>query len=1025
MGDIDSAGSGIRPDDAQAPSPNRWPAWLPVERAVMIGAVLLWALLCESAVENVWRGSPIRWWVLGASVVSALLVGLAWRRMGWRSRLAAAAALLMGELNLAVLRVGTGITPGFYVAGLTLARLVWLLVTCAIVMAVFAVSRAPLLARRRAWAIGLGIVGVYALLPFVVAVARDLSFDVMLSGRGVGTSWMPFWLQPSYLAAEVLIPFGLAACVVWLGWSRWKRPADSRVVVAVAGVMLLASFLVLSVELSRAGVSHMARAVVDPLLSRLSISGAPASPSSAGPRSGGAAPAQDNKPPSALVPDDDWLKPYRAMTLDQAFVEVATRMRYEPYAGVLRGARGTAVAAGGNSMDKSLLLAAILREGGYEVRFVRGPLTPSNLAAVLRGLYPPKVPSVQLAADFAPFDPAQDPTLQAIAREHTWVELNQGDTWLPLDPSFPRAKIGEAYAEAIQRFTEPPEADFQQLEMRIKVQTGGRTADLGGFKGKAADLALQPIALVVDATPVRESANAAPAKPTAGGLFGDAMSGGQAKPEPPKKTGVRPLIGVRFTRQLMVGESARPVGPTVSLAGNAATRLEREWLEFTLTGPGGLRRRFDRVVQEGTATGVPLDLTARHRRIGITVLSGPVSVDSVSRQTARIGPALDLGAARRDIGGLDADGDNAKATASIAVARRVEASVGGTAAFLLPLVFAAQSDALTDQIAYSNHVAVVRGTPRVLLATFETIGNEKGTAKSETSLDLRFDEVQAYAYPQYPELAARIFQTGRGFQESVLEGLVVQQRTGQTDVVTTASLMREASATRIELLAVTPSTASELDRARGMPAGARRFVEAALKDGRNVVMPISAVRLAGRDRWGWWTFDPGSGAVTGVMESGQHQATVEYAVNLDEIGLNEDTGFALGCIVGGTTTQIFLVAKLLEYGEVTPELIEDVKKYVEGGSCNSACPPKIEGGAFNEANVAGDCFKKALGKEIGGRIVVKFCDRYNDGFKCAGGFILAGLKGESPGAGAKSEIGVAYPNCAEDKSKVGGGNQAK
>jgi hypothetical protein len=882
-----------------------------------------------------------------------------------------------------------------------------------------------------------GVAGAFALLPFAVAAVRDLSFDAILSGHGIWTSSLPFWAQPSYFAAQIWIPLSLMGCLLWLGWSLSKHRPDGRGLVTTAGILLLASFLALSVELSRAGVPHLARAAVDPLLARVSAVAATVSQSTAGvtanatatapanPALGGNVPATGSPASLPLAPGEDWLKPYRAMTIDQAFVEVATRMRYEPYAGVLRGARGTAVAKGGNSIDKSLLLAAILREGGYEVRFVRGQLTGSNLAAILRGMYPPKVQSVQLAAEFAPYDPAQDPVLQAFAREHTWVEINQGDTWLPLDPSFPRARIGESYAEAGTRFTEPTDADFQRLEMKVKVQTGGRVADLGGFSGKVADLALQPIALVVDATPAREAAAAAPSRPSGGGLFGEAMGGGKAEPAPPKKTGERPIIGVRFTRSLLVGDSARPVGPTVSVARNAATYVQREWLEFTLTGPGGLKRRFDRVVQEGAVAGAPLDLTARHRRIGITVLSGPVTSDYVSQQTARIRSALDLDAARRDISGLDAGTDSAKASASLAVARRVEASVGGTAAFLLPLVFAAQSDALTDQVAYPNGVAVVRGLPRVLLATFETIGNEKGTAKSEISLDLRFDQVQAYGFPQYPTRAARLFQTGRGIQESALEGRVLEQGTGQMSVVTTAALMREAAAARVELLAVTPSSASELDRARGLPPAARQFIEAAVKEGRHVIVPISAVKLAGRDRWGWWELDPGSGAVTGVMESGQHQAMVEYSIDLNTIGLNEDSGFALGCIVGGTTTQIFVVAKILEYGEITEELIAEVEKYVEKGGCNSACPPKFEAGAFNEANIAGDCFKKAIGEEIGVRLAVKFCDRYNDGFKCAGGFILAGLKGKGPGVGAKAEIHVSLPDCTEPNYKFGAGNQAK
>src|SRR5512141_621876 len=90
------------------------------------------------------------------------------------------------------------------------------------------------------------------------------------------------------------------------------------------------------------------------------------------------------------VSSDEWMQPYRSMTLDQAFETVARQVRFEPYAGIQRGARGTALAQAGNAIDQALLLAAILRAGGYEVRFVHGSLAPQNVATLLRGLYPPK-----------------------------------------------------------------------------------------------------------------------------------------------------------------------------------------------------------------------------------------------------------------------------------------------------------------------------------------------------------------------------------------------------------------------------------------------------------------------------------------------------------------------------------------------------------------------------------------------------------------------------------------------------------
>ena len=108
MHDVEPDGSQLSaPDSVQAPAMRNWLAWLPLESSVRLGAALLWALLFESAVDNVWLGSPIRRWLLAAFILSGLIAALGWKRLGWRSSLATAAALLLGEIFLAVLRLGS------------------------------------------------------------------------------------------------------------------------------------------------------------------------------------------------------------------------------------------------------------------------------------------------------------------------------------------------------------------------------------------------------------------------------------------------------------------------------------------------------------------------------------------------------------------------------------------------------------------------------------------------------------------------------------------------------------------------------------------------------------------------------------------------------------------------------------------------------------------------------------------------------------------------------------------------------
>jgi hypothetical protein len=68
---------------------------------------------------------------------------------------------------------------------------------------------------------------------------------------------------------------------------------------------------------------------------------------------------------------------------DRIFRFVREEVRYEPYAGSLRGASGTLVARAGNAVDQSILLAALLSASGVPVRFVSGPIEATAADALM------------------------------------------------------------------------------------------------------------------------------------------------------------------------------------------------------------------------------------------------------------------------------------------------------------------------------------------------------------------------------------------------------------------------------------------------------------------------------------------------------------------------------------------------------------------------------------------------------------------------------------------------------------------
>jgi hypothetical protein len=55
-------------------------------------------------------------------------------------------------------------------------------------------------------------------------------------------------------------------------------------------------------------------------------------------------------------------------------------------------------------------------------------------------------------------------------QDHYWIEVSQGDSWLPLDPSFPRAVVGESYGVAGARFDQPAEDAYVTIRIRYQRQ---------------------------------------------------------------------------------------------------------------------------------------------------------------------------------------------------------------------------------------------------------------------------------------------------------------------------------------------------------------------------------------------------------------------------------------------------------------------------------------------------------------------------------------------------------------------------
>jgi Zn finger protein HypA/HybF involved in hydrogenase expression len=704
---------------------------------------------------------------------------------------------------------------------------------------------------------------------------------------------------------------------------------------------------------------------------------------------------------------DEIMARYQAMPFDDTFFAVARGIRYEPYQGVLRGPVATALAKGGNSVDQSLLLAELLSRKGYRVRFVQGQLQGENLHTLLRGLYPPVLPDIHAPNSFKPYVPDSDKQLDDVAADHIWLEVEQpGGEWLPLDPSFPRAKIGEAYAEAKIRYEQLPEAMYQRLRISVHEQlVNGSSRELGHVEGHVADLALQPMSFLVMAAPQLKQR---PEKPMRGtvDMFGGALSGDepeQRKAEEP--VSAAPPIGMRYRRALFGAGIQQSIVDTVVLDAEPEKHLSREWLRFELFQPNGKTRVIDRNTFLKGGPGDVKGIPAAYRRYSIAISAGPLDPEVIAQHAKALARKTGLSTWQKQLDDL------AREPASSDVAQRLarlEESAAMFSGHIAALSLNAEISELTRRIAVGNALTYAQTIPSITIMSLEGDGKDH----FELGADLRLDEVEAWPYPGVPSRAAEYFQSARGIQGTMLEGFYVERLAGKMSGANALSLLTATSEGPGGWLVFDPGEQSQLSQITGLTPAVRQQLETALAAGREIIINARPVELAGRPRLGWWEHDRATGRVIGVMDDGRHGAMAEYSMSGTKIGLNDDMGLVIGLMVGAAGTETLLAAKVLEEGTVTEEAIAEIEKMMKRLQCLS-CPKAEAKAQLKETNTL-SCFdiseKTKFEQGLSPKVQFKFCENYVKGLKCATSMILGGYKSKPTLGGwtyeAKAEVKI-------------------
>ena len=701
--------------------------------------------------------------------------------------------------------------------------------------------------------------------------------------------------------------------------------------------------------------------------------------------------------PEAISPEQQTLSFHRT-NLEETFEAVARGIRFDPYTGILRGAEGTAVAGSGNSIDQSMLLKEAIADQVSAVRFAQGRLDNDRLATLLSSLSPSTDPTAGYDNGSRElYDPAADQNLQREVREHFWLEVQvDGDAWIALDPTFPGSSMGQAFADARKTFEEPTRAVKQVLTMTfLEENESGKVRRLGRITTPIVDLSLETIDFVVRAIPQYEAAAGSPSGAVGpggiGNMLGGVTSGGDTRPSDEARDVEadedRAIVGVQYRREVFVSGVSKPIAATMVEDGNESARVRREWIEFDLRAPGRQAKRFVRSLFDARAG----KAMPAYRRYTISVIPARISQEVFRSELARVS-VVSLDVWNQQLRQLQQDGISEE-TASTAFA--LESETWRETLRLVNLAFAAESDELTDRMAAAAGVTASRHAPRLLISSAESSVGVGGEVETMVRLDLRLDEVRAVPFAGMPKGVAPLFQRARGMLESALEGRVLARFSPDpSQIVTCETILREAQNSGVELALIVPDNRSVLATLRGLPVSDSERIEAALDAGRQIVIPTSAVEIGGEPRWGWWDVDPTTGAFVGVVEGGGHQAMSQYTVTLEEVGVNDDIGYVIGMLTGSTATATLYAAKMIEYGQVTEHLKQEIAQGIESLTC-AMCPSievRVNVGAA--AGFETDCltYTAGFGYAAGVSGGVAFCENYKHGISCAASLMLNGLE---------------------------------
>ena len=624
-------------------------------------------------------------------------------------------------------------------------------------------------------------------------------------------------------------------------------------------------------------------------------------------------------------------------TPQAAFEFVRDQVAFEPYPGVMKGARATLITRGGNSLDRALLLAAILKQSGVEAKIAHGKLSPEKAQSLiqqtaaspgsfeqivhslagraptgtltdhqqelgkrlqdqgqraggmLRDAVQRNLPLLQTAVKTrSDAGPAAATRQLASVQDHYWVRATIGGQETDLDPTLKGAAPNYKLAEAEDTF-DPDALDdalFQHLQLRLVAEyldDGSlQSRDVLSKDVRAADLFGRNLRLAIAPFSPRTNEERFQALLLLGDdrtdgeefrLSGQAVEGGEQSSDSGS------------TGDTGAGKAAG--GMTGRLGGEedeASPKPESKPSSKSVSGGPVLARLFLEVTSSG-----PHLAEARYQR---------VILDRIDSSKAHILPALADDKVVRSLLVQAWDGTISVGTNSPVYVLSTQLEHWKAQE---PMEEKARAHAYLVQDFGVSDLPGPAIPPELIDYFF--------ASDAARFLISRRDAPNAKSYYERPRLAfirhgfvvgdwtkpegAHRFAQGIDLINAPFQFVgeaadVVRLEAGIADTAlerlavtantsfNTVPLFEAASAQSISVLTIAPQQNGTLD-SLAVPLAIKNVLAGELAQGQTLVLPARLVRLGDVQTYGWWSVDPANGVALGQMELGGAQAMTETA----------------------------------------------------------------------------------------------------------------------------------------------------